>query len=103
MSLVVPVVRSRTKTLLPVKGNPLTDCELSGGGVGSTGLLVRSVRAAGEGQLAAVGTEDGPVGKAVGLQTVRRCRDERGRGRGEVSDENVVRRRNAVSPGWSPA
>ncbi len=43
MSLVVPAARSRTKTLLPLKGNPLTGCVPPGGGVGSTGLLVRSV------------------------------------------------------------
>ena len=46
---------------------------------------------AGEGQLAAVGTEDGLAGDAVGLQTARRGADQRGRRRGEVSDEDVGR------------
>ena len=67
----MPAARFRRKTLPIGDGEAvlLRECRgCPGGGVGSSGLLVRSVALLVKASVAAVGTEDRPGGNAGGLQ-----------------------------------
>ena len=88
------------ENVVAVKGKPTDGLRAAWWGVGSTGLFVRSVALLVKASSLPSGLKTGSPARPSRLQTARRCRNQRGRGGGEVSNEDVVRQKRGTEAGY---